>query len=74
MNSMMAAPSVAVLHMNREIKMLTDIEDTIEMYKAKEKAYTSGVVTGLLFGIPLGLIATVMIAWLTVDKWLILIN
>jgi len=49
-------------------------EDTLEMYEAKEKARKEGWWDGMLMGFPLGFFTTVLIAWLTIDEWIILIK
>lgn len=64
----MVALSATVWHMNR--CNMIDIEDTIEMHAAKEKAYNEGMFTGFLFGLPLGTVVTIILALLTSHTWL----
>lgn len=49
---------------------MTDIEDAIELHEAKGIAYDEGFVTGLLTGIPVGTVVTLIIMALTHELWL----
>lgn len=51
-----------------------DVEDTIELYEAKEKAHKEGFWTGIYLGVPLGTIGTLALVWYTKGQWLLIIQ